>query len=116
MGYKQYSDSYLMSLSKTQIIEQLRVAEHNLFAIEEALENSANAAKVIYENDKRQKELLMEAVDGFRMLGKELDDKCELNLECDKCPLRNGGNCRSWKHTKEVKALVEGKQKSIYSK
>lgn len=31
MGYKAYSDSYLMSLTKEQIIELLRVAEHNFF-------------------------------------------------------------------------------------
>ena len=32
--YKPYSDSYLMSLTKEQIIELLRVAEHNFFATE----------------------------------------------------------------------------------
>lgn len=106
MGYKPKSDSYLMSLTKAQIIEELRVAEHNFFAMEEGLNNSANAAMAIYEADKKQKQLLMEAVDGFQALGKELDDRCELNLDCDKCPLRNGGNCRAWKRTKEVMALI----------
>ena len=109
MGYKPKSDSYLMSLTKAQIIEELRVAEHNFFATEEALENSANAAKAVYENDKIQKQLLMEAVDGFRALGKYLDDHCEIDLDCDKCPLQNGGNCRSWKHTKAVLKLIGGK-------
>ena len=51
---------------------------------------------------------LYEAVDGFRALGRELDDKCELNVDCDKCPLRNGGNCRQWKHTKAVLKLIGG--------
>ena len=40
MGYKPKSDSYLMSLTKAQIIEELRVAEHNFFAMEEGLNNS----------------------------------------------------------------------------
>ena len=53
---------------------------------------------------------LMEAVDGFRALGRELDMKCELNLDCDKCPLRNGGNCKQWKHTKEVMKLIKEKR------
>jgi hypothetical protein len=39
MGYKAYSDGYLMSLTKAQIIELLRVAEHNFLATEEALNN-----------------------------------------------------------------------------
>ena len=51
---------------------------------------------------------LYEAVDGFRALGRELDDRCELNVDCDKCPLRNGGNCRQWKHTKAVLKLIGG--------
>ena len=49
---------------------------------------------------------LVEAVDGFKALGKELDEKCELNLDCSKCPLNNGGNCRKWKYTDKVKALL----------
>jgi len=56
------------------------------------------------------KQYLMEAVDGFRALGKELDEKCELNLDCSKCQLNNGGNCRSWKHAKAVMKLIGGKQ------
>ena len=109
MGYKPKSDSYLMSLTKAQIIEELRVAEHNFFAMEEGLNNSANAAMAIYEADKKQKQLLMEAVDGFQALGKELDDRCELNLDCDKCPLHTGINCRTWKHAKAVMKLIGGK-------
>ena len=58
MGYKAYSDSYLMSLTKAQIIELLRVAEHNFFATEEALNNSAKAGMEIAEKYDRAKELL----------------------------------------------------------
>ena len=52
---------------------------------------------------------LYEAIDGFRALGKYLDDHCKIDLDCEKCPLRNGGNCRSWKHTKAVLKLIGGK-------
>lgn len=58
MGYKAYSDSYLMSLTKAQIIELLRVAEHNFFATEEALSNSAKAGVEIAEKYDKAKELL----------------------------------------------------------
>ena len=57
---------------------------------------------------KEARQYLMEAVDGFRALGKELDEKCDLNLDCSKCPLNNGGNCRSWKHAKAVMKLIGG--------
>lgn len=56
MGYKAYSDSYLMSLTKAQIIELLRVAEHNFFATEEALNNSAKAGMEIAEKYDKAKE------------------------------------------------------------
>ena len=52
---------------------------------------------------------LMEAVDGFRTLGKYLDEHCKIDLDCDKCPLNNGGNCKAWKHTKAVMKLIGGK-------
>lgn len=58
MGYKAYSDSYLMSLTKAQIIELLRVAEHNFFATEEGLNNSVKAGMEIAEKYDRAKELL----------------------------------------------------------
>lgn len=52
---------------------------------------------------------LVEAVDGFKALGRELDEKCELNLDCSKCPLNNGGNCRAWKRANTVMKLIGGK-------
>ena len=51
---------------------------------------------------------LYEAIDGFRALGKYLDDHCKIDLDCEKCPLQNGGNCRAWKHTKAVLKLIGG--------
>lgn len=65
MGYKVYSDSYLMSLTKAEIIELLRVAEHNFFAMEEALNNSAKAGMEIAEKYDKAKELLKLAVEDF---------------------------------------------------
>ena len=71
--------------------------------IETALEN-LDAKDLIRELAK----YLYEAVDGFRALGKYLDDHCKIDLDCEKCPLQNGGNCRSWKHTKAVLKLIGG--------
>lgn len=47
--YRRYSDSTLISLSKRQIIELLRVAEHNYFVTDEALDNSAKAGRKLAE-------------------------------------------------------------------
>ena len=43
LGYKKY----LMKLPKGEIIKLLRVAEHNFFATDEALDNSARAGQKI---------------------------------------------------------------------
>lgn len=49
--YKPYSDSTLMSMTKKELIEQLRVAEHNSFVTKEAInqqaENMLNNFKLI---------------------------------------------------------------------
>ena len=63
MKYKAYSDSYLMSLTKPQIIELLRTAEHNFFATEEALNNSVKASMKVVEKCDRAKELLKLTLD-----------------------------------------------------
>lgn len=62
MGYKQYSDSYLMKLTKKELIEMLRVAEHNFFATEETLNNSAKAGTEIAEKFDKAKLLLKKAL------------------------------------------------------
>ena len=62
MGYKAYSDSYLMSLTKTQIIELLRTAEHNFFATEEALNRSAKAGMELAKKYDEAKYHLREAL------------------------------------------------------
>lgn len=45
MGYKPLSDATLMGMTKKEIIETLRVAEHNFFAAEEALAQQAENLK-----------------------------------------------------------------------
>lgn len=45
MGYKELSDSYLLSMTKKQIIEQLRCAEYNFRATEETLEQQIENTK-----------------------------------------------------------------------
>ena len=47
MPYTQYSDSYLMNMSKLELIELLRCAEHNYCATEEAWTNSVKAGMEI---------------------------------------------------------------------
>lgn len=43
--YKPYSDSTLMKMNKKELIEQLRVAEHNYFVTKEAINQQAENVK-----------------------------------------------------------------------
>ena len=76
MGYKSYSDSYLMSLTKAQIIELLRVAEHNFFTTEEALNNSVKTGTEIAEKFDKAKELLKSATNVLKIYRPCDDDIC----------------------------------------
>lgn len=69
-GYKVYSDSTLMKLPKRKIIDLLRVAEHNFFVTDEALDNSARAGQKIaseaYANGYHDAKEAMTAIYGLR--------------------------------------------------
>lgn len=85
MGYKPKSDSYLMSMTKAEIIAELRVAEHNFFAIEEALNNSAKAGMEIAEKYDEAKELLKLAVKQMAEVGDICDCIHSQNCPLDEC-------------------------------
>lgn len=106
MGYKAYSDSYLMSLTKAEIIELLRVAEHNFFATEEALNNSAkagmeivekydrtnNMADTIHQLEKELKDLREFNDKIYDVLAKQFGSPCNLGYRVDEY-MRKNGNC-----------------------
>lgn len=102
--YKQKSDSYLMKMTKTEIISELRVAEHNFFAMEEALDNSAKAGMKNAEELKEARRLLKAAVEDFKFLANQA---CEKNCNC--CPLDTDDYCE-WKHEKEALKLIGGNE------
>lgn len=107
MGYKAYSDSYLMSLTKAQIIELLRVAEHNFFATEEALNNSAKAGMKIAERYDRAKELLKSATDIIK------DVDCNEDYLCDECEYRakcDGDFSFYWRYANEAEKLLNNEK------
>lgn len=107
MSYKPKSDSYLMQMTKAEIIAELRVAEHNFFAMEKALENSAKVGKEFADKFSKAKELLKTAVFDFKVIGKALDADCDFLINCDECPLQSGHyNCRSWNHQDEALELI----------
>lgn len=105
MGYRAYSDSSLMSLTKAQIIELLRVAEHNFFATEEGLNNSAKAGMEIAEKYDKAKELLKLAVEDFSNM---YDHIFDCDGICDTCPLcGERDHCLKWRHADEALKLIE---------
>lgn len=113
MGYKAYSDSYLMSLTKAEIIELLRVAEHNFFSMEEALNNSAKAGMKIAKKFDKAKELLKLAVEDFKAVNsnmltcrycKHYDagiDDCGLSDDDSACE-----DICGWRYADEVRKLI----------
>lgn len=92
--YKPYSDSYLMSLTKAQIIELLRVAEHNFFATKEALNISAKAGMEIAEKFDKAKELLKYAIEDFSEIKSYLSEP--YSHLCDK-----------WRYADEAERLFQ---------
>ena len=94
MGYKSYSDSYLMSLTKEQIIELLRVAEHNFFATEEALNNSVKTGTEIAEKFDKAKELLKMAMKDMKILYEAGKDEGCVGIEF------------KWRYADEVERLI----------
>ena len=113
MGYKAYSDSYLMSLTKPQIIELLRVAEHNFFATEEALNNSAKAGMKIAEKFDKAKELLKLAVEDFKAVNSNtlICRYCKhYDAEIDDCGLSDDDSvCEDicdWRYADKVRKLI----------
>lgn len=105
MRYKAYSDSYLMSLTKPQIIELLRVAEHNFFATEEALNNSAKAGMEIAEKFDKAKEMLKIAVEDFSVMDNHIYSCDRL---CDDCPLSGErDHCLKWRYADEALKIIK---------
>lgn len=105
MGYKTYSDSYLMSLTKAQIIELLRVAEHNFFATEEAFNNSAKAGMEIAEKYDKAKRLLKAAVEDMHV--EDMCDVCTKRIPNSPIRCPDGSNCFVWRYKDEALKLFE---------
>lgn len=108
MGYKPKSDGYLLSMTKAQIIEELRAAEHNFFAMEEALDNSAKAGMKIAEELKEAKQLLKEAVEDLKNVSfcSICVNDTDNNDRCKKCKAVTLDEFK-WKHADEAFKLIE---------
>lgn len=113
--YKAYSDSYLMSLTKTEIIELLKVAEHNFFATEEALNNSAKAGMEIAEKYDKAKELLEIVMNDLNVTVAEIYNGglickcCKWKSQIGECCCPNDGGCDityRWRYTDEALELL----------
>ena len=108
MPYKQYSDSYLLKQNKKEIIDLLRVAEHNFFAAEEGLQNSARfGAEVLAENAELKRLLKLAAEDihsrdYYHGCVHESAEGKEMYLNCEY------HNCYKWRYADEALKLIEG--------
>lgn len=103
-GYKAKSDSYLMKMTKAEIIGELRTAEHNFFVTEEVFHNATESAKKIcgeYEDEiKELKRMLKLAVEEINtaMGGKTCElcvyEHCNYSAPC------------VWRHLDEAMKLI----------
>lgn len=115
MGYKPFTDSTLKAMTKKEIIECVRVAEHNFFAYKEANENQH---KYLHELNAENAELK-------RLLKLIYDEMQEAKI-CWTCAYRNlsaedktcyiCGNANEsmykWEHADEAMKLIgEGDNK-----
>ncbi len=98
MPYKVYSDSYLMSLTKKQLIEILRTAEHNFKTTEQALNNSAKVGKEYADKFDEAKRLLKLAIEDFADIKPYLSEP-----HCRLC-----GNI--WRYADEAEKLLKGER------
>lgn len=96
-GYRRYSDSTLMSLTKREIIELLRVAEHNYFVTDEALDNSAKAGRELAEKlDKHGRWIF--ADDGYcrcsecNQKAPSIEDEVTMTDHCPHCGAKMDGD------------------------
>ena len=104
--YKAKSNSYLMSMTKVEIIAELRTAEHNFFATEEAYHNATESAKKIcgeYEDEiKELKRLLKFAVeDIYWAMG---DSACAI-CKFIRCGCNESTPC-TWRHLDEAMKMI----------
>jgi len=121
MSYKLYSDAYLLSLPKTQIIELLRAAENNYIAVTLNMDNSVRAGMELAEKYDKAKELLELAVEDIRVLlysiGEPMEsinckkacEVCAYNPECNcsiACTIHNG--LKDWRLKEKALELING--------
>lgn len=93
MPYKQYSDSYLLKMNKKEIIDLLRVAEHNFFASEEGLQNSARFGAEVLAENAELKRLLKLAVEDIQELLLDRKDIRNSGQGCNVCNYVEHCNC-----------------------
>lgn len=77
MAYKVYSTTYLMKLTKAEIIDILRTAEHNYIATEEALTRSADYGKGLLKEIEQLKKADVQPVRRGRWI--DIYEYCEMN-------------------------------------
>ena len=107
MPYKVYSDSYLMSLTKKQLIEILRTAEHNFKTIEEALNNSARVGKEYADKFDEAKRLLKLSLEQNNPKCKYcIHDLEEEQPHYNPCCTGETANCK-WIYADEAEKLLK---------
>lgn len=113
-GYKAKSDSYLMKITKAEIIEELREAECELSSLEEefkrAVEYARKSCDRLEEENAELKRLLKLAVKDIDLaMGETVCIICKFTrCECDK-----SATC-VWRHQDEAIKLIGEENENSY--
>lgn len=108
MAYKSYADSTLNSMSKTELIEIIRAAEHNYSTVNDMNKNQFNIIHKLIKQNNELKELLMLAVNDFDNIDKHTCICGNYKDDCTVCPYTHiKEDLCEWSHKKTAMKLIK---------
>ena len=85
--YKPLADSTLMSMTKKEIIEQLRIAEHNFKAMEETVNQQAENFIKLLAEERKHGHWIKLLDPNYGIIGIECSAcKCAVRIDTEYCP------------------------------
>lgn len=85
--YKPLADSTLMGMTKKEIIEQLRIAEHNYQAMKETVNQQAENCKKLLAEERKHGHWIKLFDPNYGIIGVECSVcKCAVRIDTEYCP------------------------------
>jgi chromosome segregation ATPase len=107
-----YADATLMSMTKAELIEHIRILEHNWSAAEETLANSVKNSEQIFYEQKEEIERLKEDLEQIALCNKGLQDGIN-EYQADNAEMRRR-NAELQKQIKDLTLSLDLRQDDIH--